>query len=925
MAESSLDRACRRVRNNDHTLLELDLSSNEISDEGATALQQALKGNTTLQRLNLSSNEISDEGATALQQALKGNTTLQRLNLSSNEISDEGATALAQVVKGNTTLKMLDLARNQIGDEGATALAQAMKGYRSTTLRTLDLSSNEISDVGATALALAMKGNTTLQFLGLSHNLIGDEGATALAHAMKGNTTLELLDLNNNQISDEGATALAQAMKGNTILPVLYLADNQISDEGVTALGSLLHGNTKLVIYTCGRWIEPSDKPKDTAAHDGEIAPFYDNKPKDTAACGEWIEPSDEWIEPSDEWIEPSDEWIEPSGKPTHDGEIAPFYDHKPKDTAACVRWIEPSDKPKDTAAHDGEIAPFYDNLIKLDGLDVNAATRLLFELSSFIDDVHQMKIYYTYVACYRRMGLIEKEDAATFIRNGLRYVSTECRDQYSVVIFKVINEKAKDDGYLTPYDFHYGVQLAERAGLQPMSESLAAAIQANTARIEGLEANLEAVNNSVNQMRMALRSRYQIKAATGFISAVINAVSMGVGGGLVNAATAFDSVIDFGDINHLEVIFANNAAVLAKVHEGLDRAKDIVEEAGQYMSDSKLKDVVFNEEDVVVGLVVAAALVRPPMVKQPNSGDNLAISPTHPPAIAVGTGEATSSAVEVDDMFSACCHRLRSNDSTLQELYLHKKIGDEGVAALAGALVGNITLQMLSLDFNQIGDDGVVALARSLKVNTALQVLSLDLNQIGDDGVVALGRMFNGNTKLEKLNLVCNKIGDTGVGALARSLKVNTTLQMLNLDNNLIGDEGMAVLARSLEVNTTLQMLNLARNQIGDKGVTVLACSLEINTTLQMLNLARNQIGDVGVTALARSLEGNATLQRLNLFENEIGDGVAALASLLHGNRILSIYGIEDQEGVNGTENNAGCVCAMLSGLVKKITSRNN
>ena len=62
-------------------------------------------------------------------------------------------------------------------------------------------------------------------------------------------------------------------------------------------------------------------------------------------------------------------------------------------------------------------------------------------------------------------------------------------------------------------------------------------------------------------------------------------------------------------------------------------------------------------------------------MVKQPNSGDNLGISPTHLPAIAVGTGEAYDSAVEVDDMFSACCRRLRSNDSTLQELYLHKKI----------------------------------------------------------------------------------------------------------------------------------------------------------------------------------------------------------------------------------------------------------
>ena len=846
--------------NRSTTLQRLSLGNNQISDEGATALANAMKGNTTLQILYLGSNQISDEGATALAHALQGNTALRGLYLDNNQVSDKGGTPLAHALEGNTTLQEFHLGSNQISDKGAITLAHALQG--NTTLQRLSLGNNQISDEGATALAQVMKGNTTLQILFLSSNQISDKGATPLAHALEGNTTLQELYLGSNQISDEGATALAHALQGNTTLRGLYLDNNQVSDEGATALAQAMDGNTTSQRVYLGN---------------NQI----------------------------------SDEGATALGSLLHGNTKLCIY--------ACGRWI----KPKDTAAHDGEIAPFYDNLIKLNGLDVNAATRLLFELSSFIDDVHQMKIYYTYVACYRRMGLIEKEDAATFIQNGLRYVSTECRDRYSVVIFKVINEKAKDDGYLTPYDFHDGDQLAERAGLQPMFESLVAAIQANTARIEGLEANLEAVNNSVNQIRMALRSRYLIKAATGFISAVITAVSVGVGGGLVDAATAFDSVIDFGDINHLKVIFANNAAVLAKVHEGLDRAKDIVEEAGQYMSDSKLKDVVFNEEDVVVGLVVAAALVRPPMVKQPNSGDNLAINPTHPPAIAVGTGEATNSAVEVDDMFSACCRRLRSKDSTLQELYLQKKIGDEGVAALAGALVGNNTLQMLSLDLNQIGDDGVVALARSLKVNTTLQVLSLDLNQIGDDGVVALARMFNGNTKLEKLNLVCNKIGDKGVGALARSLKVNTTLQMLNLDNNLIGDEGMAVLARSLEVNTTLQMLNLARNQIGDVGVTALARSLEGNATLQRLNLARNQIGDVGVTALARSLEGNATLQRLNLFENEIGDGVAALASLLHGNRILSIYGIEDQEGVNGTEK--GCVCAMLSGLVKKITSRNN
>ena len=435
-----------------------------------------------------------------------------------------------------------------------------------TTLQRLYLPNNKISDEGATALAQALEGNTTLQRLDLDNNQISDEGATALADAMKGNTTLQILNLHKNQISDEGATALAQALEGNTTLLGLNLGNNQISDEGETAMKSLLDGNTKLSIYACGRWIKPSDKPKDTAAH--------------------------------------------------------------------------------------GEIAPFYDKLIKINKKDVNVATCLLGELSSFIDDVHMMKIYYTNVACYYRMGLIEKEDAGTFIKNGLRTVSTKCQDRHSVVIFKLINEKAKGDGYLTLYEFHDGDQLAEHAGLQPKFESLVEAIRANTAHIEGLEANLVAVNKSVNQIRKGLRRKYRIEAVTGFMSAVINAISMGIGGGVVNAAAAFHSIIDFGDIDHLKENFAENAALLDQVNEGLALADEIVVMAGDKLSDSKLKNVVINEKDVVIGLVVAAKLVQ-----QPNWSGNLGVSLTHPPAVADGTAaEATipeSGAVEGDNMFA--------------------------------------------------------------------------------------------------------------------------------------------------------------------------------------------------------------------------------------------------------------------------------
>ena len=46
--------------------------------------------------LNLAGNQIRDaEGAAAIAEALRGNAVLKNLSLTSNEIGDEGATAIA--------------------------------------------------------------------------------------------------------------------------------------------------------------------------------------------------------------------------------------------------------------------------------------------------------------------------------------------------------------------------------------------------------------------------------------------------------------------------------------------------------------------------------------------------------------------------------------------------------------------------------------------------------------------------------------------------------------------------------------------------------------------------------------------------------------------------------------------------------------
>ncbi len=124
-------------------LKRLDLSYNNIGDEGARLLAEALKTNTALISFNLDGNEIGPESARLLAVALEKNTALISLNLRFNNIGAEGAERLAAALEKNTALEALDLRNNNIGAEGAEHLIKLLE--RSPFLQEVNLSNNSVS------------------------------------------------------------------------------------------------------------------------------------------------------------------------------------------------------------------------------------------------------------------------------------------------------------------------------------------------------------------------------------------------------------------------------------------------------------------------------------------------------------------------------------------------------------------------------------------------------------------------------------------------------------------------------------------------------------------------------------------------------------------------------------------------------------
>ncbi len=151
-----------RLYDNNPSLTTLLLSNNFISNEGAQAINDALKTNNALTILDLGINSISNEGVQEIAAALKTNNTLTTLYLNNNSISNEGAQAIAGALAiNNTTLTRLYLGKNRIGAQGAQAIVRALAN--NTTLTSLDLRYNNIGNELRSQIEVLITRNQEIQ------------------------------------------------------------------------------------------------------------------------------------------------------------------------------------------------------------------------------------------------------------------------------------------------------------------------------------------------------------------------------------------------------------------------------------------------------------------------------------------------------------------------------------------------------------------------------------------------------------------------------------------------------------------------------------------------------------------------------------------------------------------------------------------
>lgn len=219
----------------------LDLADNpKLGPRGIKPVAERLAQAVNLQTLILSNCRMGHFGIKALTSIP---STLLHLDLSRNNMGNDGSWKLAEALHSLFNLKSLLLSHNQIGDDGASEIGRQIQFLEN--LSDLDMSDNDFGSVGASILGSTL-GESRLVTLNLSNNRIDSEGAESLAQAIRQCRHLEELNLAGNRIDDDGAGAFVEHLDENQILVKLNLSDNvEISSARLRILEMLLKHRQK--------------------------------------------------------------------------------------------------------------------------------------------------------------------------------------------------------------------------------------------------------------------------------------------------------------------------------------------------------------------------------------------------------------------------------------------------------------------------------------------------------------------------------------------------------------------------------------------------------------------------------------------------------------------------------------------------------
>ncbi|XP_049436417.1 LOW QUALITY PROTEIN: NACHT, LRR and PYD domains-containing protein 3 [Epinephelus fuscoguttatus] len=205
IGDRGVETLCKSLQHPLCKLQSLNFFDSELTGACCPHLMEALMSeHCSLTELDLSVNDLGQEGALLLCQALsRPGCPMEKLGLKRCELTEAVFKELSSVLRsGMSQLKSLIVGINAVGDQGVKHLWDAV-AHPNCLLEELDVEMTGLTDACVEDMCAAIRASKTLKSLELRNNTLTDVSVPALVEVMQDSPNMKEMNLKYNEFSEE--------------------------------------------------------------------------------------------------------------------------------------------------------------------------------------------------------------------------------------------------------------------------------------------------------------------------------------------------------------------------------------------------------------------------------------------------------------------------------------------------------------------------------------------------------------------------------------------------------------------------------------------------------------------------------------------------------------------------------------------------